>query len=240
MNVQVFMHVPYEGLGHIEDWILSKGYQLHITEWHKGDHPYDLAKTDMLIVLGGPMGVNDVEFYPWLLEEKAYIHSAIERGLPTVGICLGAQLIAQLLGAQVAPNEHAEIGWHPIEITQEWHRSGLLSPFDSHRPVVFQWHHDGFSLPDGAIAFAKSPASPCQGFLFKQHVLALQFHLEMNAVYIKRLLNKARDELTVSGPYIQQESDILKQLHRCEQMKTLLFHLFDQWYDNLALNKSER
>jgi GMP synthase-like glutamine amidotransferase len=237
MKVHTFMHVPYEGLGHINDWIISRGHTFSVTQWHKQEHPPAIDDIDMLLVLGGPMGVHDIQTYPWLLEEKAYIKAAIEQGILTAGICLGSQIIAELLGSEVKPNDQPEIGWHRISLTEEYLHTTNTNPFQSSTPLVFQWHNDGFTLPQGAIPIASSPVGPCQGFLFKHHVLGLQFHLEMNEGYIKRLLSKARHELIPGQPYVQSEDAILAEISRCDNMKAHLFNLFDQWTNNYRVRQ---
>ena len=119
MRIHYFQHVPFEGLGSIEDWIRSEGYDLFSTRFYRNDPLPELDRIDWLIVMGGPMGANDDHIYPWLAAEKKFIGEAIKKGVRILGICLGAQLIASVLGARVYPNAHKEIGWFHVRLTPD-------------------------------------------------------------------------------------------------------------------------
>lgn len=235
MKVHVFMHVPYEGLGHIEDWAEARHYDFSFTQWYLEEHPPALEEIDMLIVLGGPMGVHDVEEYPWLMEEKAYLRKAIDQKKPILGICLGAQILAELLGGEVRVNPHREIGWHPITLEKDFLKTPLAKAFPEEQPIVFQWHHDGFSLPKGAMPIGSSPVSACQGYVYDEHIVGIQFHLEMNRDFIHRLINKARHELDNTQPYVMSEEEIEDRLHISDSMQQQLYTLMDSWVEMLRL-----
>lgn len=115
MRAHYLQHVPFEGLGSIEAWLHEAGYSIGVTRLFEGDAFPDPDDLDLLIVMGGPMSVNDEHRYPWLIQEKAFIRAAIDAGVAVLGVCLGAQLIASAHGAPVYPNHAAEIGWFPIE-----------------------------------------------------------------------------------------------------------------------------
>ena len=207
MNIHYFQHVPYEGLGRITEWAGRPGNTLTATRFYE-DHrlPY-IDLFDMLIVMGGPMGANDEHRYSWMTAEKKMIEQAIRKEKKVLGICLGAQLIADVLGGKVYPNKDKEIGWFPIQITQEGKEGyfrGSPDNFD-----VFHWHGDTFDLPTGAKLLATSKACKNQAFSYGSHVLGLQFHLEVSKEDVDEFLVKGSEEL-VDGPYIQKKKEIIQ------------------------------
>jgi GMP synthase-like glutamine amidotransferase len=158
---------------------------------------------DLVIAMGGPMSVNDEATLPWLLPEKQFLREVIERRIPVLGVCLGAQLIASTLGSRIYRNPHKEIGWFDIEATL-----GPEGVFQFPRKcTVFHWHGETFDLPAGAMLLAKSVACNNQAFQIGQHVSGLQFHLEMTPDSASSILINCRDEL-VPGPYIQTELEL--------------------------------
>lgn len=160
---------------------------------------------DLLVVMGGPMGVHDDSAYPWLPVEKNFIQDAIKADRRMVGICLGAQLAAQALGASVYPNAHKEIGWFPV------HKTALPHPvlFDmAPTQTVFHWHGDTFDLPSGAMHLAYSDACANQAFIWQERVLGLQFHMEMLPEHIETLMSNSYQETNAAQPYIQSDTTI--------------------------------
>lgn len=147
------------------------------------------------------MSVGDESDHPWLAAEKALIRASIDAGRTLVGVCLGAQLIAEVLGARVYPNREKEIGWMPIEPTE----SGLASePFGTLPPslMVYHWHGDTFDLPSGALHLARSQVCEHQAFLWGGRVLGLQFHLESTPESVAAICAACAEELK-EGPHIQ-------------------------------------
>jgi GMP synthase-like glutamine amidotransferase len=211
MQAHVFQHVPFEGLGSIESWLESHRYSVSTTRLFAGDSLPDMEKVDFLIVLGGPMSVNDEKAYPWLVEEKRFVRNMIETKKPVLGICLGAQIIAGALGAAVFPNSEKEIGWFPIMPVKEQNGRPDLFQFSqfSKEALVFHWHGETFNLPKGAVHIARSAACAHQAFQVGSSVLGLQFHLEMTAESAARLAAECKDEL-VPAKFIQTENEILK------------------------------
>jgi len=201
MQIHYLQHVPFEGLGSIEQWIRARQYHLKATRLYQDDPLPRVDGIDWLIVMGGPMGVHDEDKLPWLISEKRIIERAIRQGKVVIGICLGAQLIADVLGARVYPNRFKEIGWFPIELTEAGQHS-LLFCFLTGRLNVFHWHGDTFDLPAGAAHIARSEACQHQAFVYDERVIGLQFHLESTPGGIDALIRNCSEEL-VDGRYIQ-------------------------------------
>jgi GMP synthase-like glutamine amidotransferase len=201
-------HVPFENPGIILDWAAEKGFELNgIMMYDEPCLPLP-EEYDWLVVMGGPMNIYEEEKYPWLEEEKAFIRSAIETGKVVLGLCLGAQLIAGVLGGRVTKNPQPEIGWLPVTMTEQ----ALALPFFRHfpkEPTVFQWHGDTFSiLPETVTLLAKSAACRHQAFSYQDRVFGFQFHLENTREVIQSLIENCRDEMT-PGTYVQSEESIL-------------------------------
>ena len=200
MRIRCLQHVPFEGPGAIGDWAATRGHDLATTEAWRETLP-GVDSFDALVVMGGPMGVHDEADLPWLRGEKTLLRSAIDAGRMVVGVCLGAQLMADVLGARVYRNPHREIGWLPIDRTPAAKASGLFDGLPE-RPVVFQWHGDTFDLPAGAVHLASSEGCRTQAFLAGRRALALQFHFESTAAGVESLLEHCAGEMT-PGPYVQ-------------------------------------
>lgn len=205
MRAHYLQHVSFEGLGSIESWLVNAGYEISNTPLYSLAVFPDIESIDFLVVMGGPMSVNDEAEYPWLAQEKDFIKQAIDLGIPVLGICLGAQLIADTMGGKVFPNTVKEIGWFPITAVN----SETSSTFQFPKEIdVFHWHGETFSLPEGAVQIAKSQGCENQAFQLGRNVIGLQFHLETTLVSAQALVTNCRDEL-VAGEYIQSEAEIL-------------------------------
>ncbi len=208
MRIHYFQHVPFEGLGLIANWAFERGHTLTSTKFHDEESSVPpLGDYDALIVMGGPMGVYDDKSYPWLAGEIDHIRSAIEASKPVLGICLGAQLIAASLGARVASHSHKEIGWFPIALRDETSGHPMFAGLH-HEMTVLHWHGDRFEIPAGAIPFASSQVCDNQGFLYHDHVLALQFHLEMDEAAVRTMVEACRHEL-IPGEFVQTAEEIM-------------------------------
>jgi GMP synthase (glutamine-hydrolysing) len=224
MRIHYLQHVPFEGLGYIAGWAEKTGHPVSRTRLFEGENPPDQDVFEMLVVMGGPMGVDDVSQYAWLTPEKRFIEQAIHAGKKVLGICLGAQLIAQVLGARVYKNKEKEIGWYPVTATEAAGRSamGMIFPETFH---AFHWHGDTFDLPSGAVHLAQSEACRHQAFSYGDNTLGLQFHLESTRESINLLVENCGDEL-IPGKYIQHEEMIREQSERIapsnELMKSIL------------------
>jgi len=173
-RAHVVQHAATEGLGRLADWLPSMGLDVHPTHPYLGNRVPPSVEGDALIVLGGPMGAYDDEVAPWLPSVRELIATAIDDGVPTLGICLGAQLLAVAAGGKVEPGGNGpEIGLGEVEITtgDELFEAGTL-------PVV-QWHHDAVTdLPAGAVLLGSNAAYPVQAFRIGEGAWGMQFHVE--------------------------------------------------------------
>jgi len=212
LRVHYLQHVSFEGLGSIEPVLKDKGHQLSSTQLYNNEPLPSVDDFDWLIVMGGPMGIYDYDQYPWLLDEKPFIKAAIDAGKIVLGICLGAQLIADVLGAKLYPNEHREIGWFNINRLSGVDKTILANALPE-QVEVFHWHGDTFDIPEGAVSLAQSEACPRQGFIFDNRVVAFQFHLEMTAESAAALIEHCGDELDGSH-YVQPEKEMLANVKR--------------------------
>lgn len=194
LRIHACLHAPFENLGSLEPWIRARGHELAFTRLYQGDALPPGDSFDWLIVMGGPMGVHDEAAFPWLKGEKEFLREAVDGGRAVLGICLGAQLLAHVLGARVARNREMEIGWYPIRIEAEARASW---PGRAFPPVftAFHWHGDAFEVPPGALALGRSEACTAQGFLHGDRVLGLQFHPEVNRTVLEDLIGNLGAEL---------------------------------------------
>jgi GMP synthase (glutamine-hydrolysing) len=190
-------HVAFEDVGLLSGLLAERGVSLRYLE--AGVEQIDagaLVAADLVVILGGPIGVYEDDRYPFLREELAAIRARLDAKRPTLGICLGAQLIAKALGADVAPGPAREIGWGPIALSEAGKRS-VLAPFAD--VPVLHWHGDNAGLPPGAVNLASTPACPHQAFAIGDAILALQFHIEADPARIEQWLVGHAVELGKAG-----------------------------------------
>ena len=184
----VCQHVAFEILGTLDPLFKSSGFRIRYVNF--GRHPDaqpSLEGYDGLVVLGGPMNANQVDRYRHLATEMNLIEQAIGKGIPVLGVCLGAQLIARALGAKVTENQEKEIGWYDVSPTEEGKGDPLLAHFRN-REKIFQWHGDTFEIPSEAVHLVDSSTCPNQAFRYRNNVYGLQFHLEVDEPMIERWL----------------------------------------------------
>lgn len=225
MNIHYLQHVPFEDIGSIDAWARKEKHIVTGTHFFKKPAMPEIESIDALVVMGGPMNVYEEKEYPWLTVEKKYIEQAIKKNKSVIGICLGAQLISDVLGAKVYKNPHKEIGWFPVtKIPQAEkipHVSALPRQF-----TAFHWHGDTFDVPKGAVLVASSKACVNQAFIYKEKVLGLQFHLEITAEGVRRLLKNCSDEIK-DGEYIQSKEEIEKGVANITTINTIMVSLLD-------------
>lgn len=186
MHVHVLQHVAFEGLGCIEAWLESKQAVVTFTRFFESATLPELKHIDFIIVLGGPMSVNDEDQFPWLVDEKQFIAKAIRKNKIVLGICLGSQLIASTLGCKVYPNREKEIGWFPVYSLHK-RLDALIFPgsFDA-----FHWHGETFDLPTDAVLLASSAACRHQVFQIGPRILGIQFHLETTPESVAAMIDR--------------------------------------------------
>ncbi len=208
MRLHYLQHVSSENAGSILAWAKRNGCIVTGTHFYNNENLPKQKDYDWLVVMGGPMNIYDENKYPWLAGEKSFIRGAIDSGKVIIGICLGGQLIADVIGGKVTENPHREIGWFPVRLSREARSSSLFSFFPQ-QPMVFEWHGDTFSnLPEDAVCIAKNDACSHQAFIYKRKVFGFQFHLEITMKIIKNLVNHCKEEM-VPGAFVQTQAELL-------------------------------
>lgn len=225
LRLLCLQHIEFEGPGALATWATQHNHPLTLQLVNHAFQFPELDTWDMLILLGGPMGVYEEEDYPWMRREKQYIQKSIEANKAVLGICLGAQMIASALGASVYPHTCQEIGWYPLYPTTEANEVELLASFPA-SAMAFHWHGDTFDLPEGAIPLFRSEACEQQGFLYGSKVVGLQFHWEATESSIEAMLQNSAP--LVASPTVMEESEIKKQMFYTEACNRLLFLMLDQ------------
>jgi GMP synthase-like glutamine amidotransferase len=226
MRIHSLQHVPFEDIGSLTQDVIANDHSLTTTHWYKGDRAPALDSFDVLIVMGGPMGIYDDDIYPWLAEEKALIAAAIAAGKKIMGICLGAQLIACVLGAKVTRNVHREIGWFPLQIAAEASNhpiAKLLAECNQ----VFHWHGDTFGIPAQAQLLASSEACAHQAYVVGNQVYGFQFHLETTEASASALIQHCAEDLD-SSAYVQNADEILQNKTKFVAINKAMSAIFNQ------------
>lgn len=239
MRVHILQHVAFEGPAAIESWLMHRNYAFTITKFFQGDLLPAQDDFDVLIVMGGPMGVDDCQQYPWLIEERQFIQQSIKRDKYILGICLGAQLIARACGAKVTKNKYREIGWFDISIIEE-NLPEILKDVFPQKTEVFHWHGDMFEIPQGAMHFATSEACANQGFILYGRVIAMQFHIETTRDSAALLVQNCGHELD-NSTYVQSAEGILADLTRFNRINQMLSRLMENITDsNQSLTRGNK
>jgi GMP synthase-like glutamine amidotransferase len=207
MRIHCLQHVPFEGPAAIADWAAKRGHSLVISRLYAGEALPSPDVFDWLLIMGGPMNIYQELQYPWLAAEKACIDQALAADKTLLGICLGAQLLADRLGSPVYAGPEREIGWWPLSLTEAGRQSRLFGDLDE--PLqAYHWHGDTFELPSGSVGLASSSACAQQAFLYDQRVLGLQFHFEVTADSMRRLIDHCGEDI-VPGSYVQSAEQML-------------------------------
>jgi GMP synthase-like glutamine amidotransferase len=231
MRLHFLQHAPFEDLGIIAGWANDKKIPVSRTAFFLNETLPNIDSFDFLVVMGGPMGVYDEDKYTWLTPEKEFIKEAILAGKAVLGICLGAQLIADVLGAKVYSNSNKEIGWFPVRKNTKSEAKDTHLFHDEF--YAFHWHGDTFDLPEGSIPIGESDACKNQGFIYGERVMALQFHLETTPSSVENLIKNCGDEL-ISGPYIQQAEKIREGNKYIPESNWLMYNALD-YLESLAI-----
>jgi len=186
MSVLIIQNIASEGPGTIEDFLRANSIPYRVVEPYREDLP-PVDEFKILIMLGGPMSVNEAGIYPYITTEKGLVREFVEKGKKVFGVCLGAQIMASALGAGVYPGPEKELGWHDIELLGEGLKDPLITKLALHPQAgdfwkkfkVFHWHGETFDIPGGAERIAKSAAYPNQAFRYGKNAYAFQFHIEV-------------------------------------------------------------
>lgn len=227
MRVNFLIHNIAEMPGAIITWANRNNFDQAFTILCQGQPLPTFDSFDMLVIMGGPMNIYEYDIYNWLKPEKAFIKQSIDEGKKVLGICLGAQLIADVLGAKVFKNAYTEIGWYPISLTSEGEKYELVSHLDFSTPVL-HWHGDTFNIPENATHLLQSTACKNQAFSFKNNVLALQFHLEMNIDSVQSIIELDRNSLQKSE-WVMTEEEIRIGTKNLEKNNEILFSLLNKF-----------
>ena len=208
MRIHYLQHVLFENPGTILVWAEKNGHIITNTQLYNRECFPAQRDFDWLVIMGGPMNIYEEDKYPWLVDEKVFIREAVAAGKIVIGLCLGGQLIADVIGGQVTRNPCKEIGWFPVQWSGKARSSPLFSFFPK-QSVVFQWHGDTFSiLPAEALCIARNDACSHQAFMYKNRVFGFQFHLENTPEIIRALVENCADDM-VPGAYVQTPQELL-------------------------------
>jgi GMP synthase-like glutamine amidotransferase len=229
MRVHYLQHVSFETPGLILEWAEQRGHELGKTLLFESAQFPRVEDLDLLLIMGGPMSVHDIDLYEWLAKEKEFIKRCLAANKKILGICLGSQLLSEACGGEVTKNPEKEIGFFPVRFTAEARSHFLFRAFS---PIIhfFHWHGEQFSIPPGAIRLAETDACPNQGFLLlNNRAMGIQFHPEATAGLVNRMLQEGLDELIPSN-YVQAEEDIKSSISQgILNSRLFLFELLDRF-----------
>ncbi|HEX3043150.1 MAG TPA: type 1 glutamine amidotransferase [Bacillota bacterium] len=229
MKILVCKHAPAEGMGYFEELFAKRGINYEYQEVYQDSRPRPLEDYQGLILMGGPMNVDQIAEYPFLKLDYDYIATGLKLGMPMLGFCLGGQLLARGLGAEVRRNPQPELGWYDVELVAP-ENPGIFKGFP-HRFKVFQWHGDTFAIPSGAIHLAKSILCKNQAFSWGQNVFGLQFHLEVTATMINDWLT---DETTLKEWGFTPDPVKQDTTKYIQEAANLCERLFENFYECLV------
>lgn len=224
-RIAILQHAAFEGPARIADWLALRDLPAQVHHLYAGDALPRLDDFELLVLLGGPMNIDEEYLHPWLGAEKALLREALAAGKRILGICLGGQLLADALGAQVKAMGQAEIGWWPLEK----HGDACHSPLGRMLPqrlMALHWHAQAFALPEKAIALYGSAACRWQGFVWEERAVALQCHLESTPDSVDALLSHAAADLRLPGA-VQDAASIRDGNDHCRSPGMPLYRLLD-------------
>jgi GMP synthase-like glutamine amidotransferase len=225
MHIHFIQHMPFEDPASMADWAAANNHSTSYTKVFETAAFPPADAYDMLVIMGGIMGIYQEDVYPWMKAEKSFIKRSIEEGKKVLGVCLGAQFIAEALGAKVFPHTEKEIGWFAVEKAEQ-------HPLTEKLPqtfTTFHWHGDTFTLPPGAIHLFKSHACKQQGFVYHNHVAGLQFHMEIKEDLLYGMTENEKTEL-IKNDFVQTEEEIKNLMKQhISQQKIFMYDLLDEF-----------
>ncbi len=230
-KILVLQNIACEDLGTMEGAIKERDLEFEYRLLYNGDSaPSNLDSYSGLIVLGGPMNVDETEKHPFLLDEGRLIKDALNNEVPLLGLCLGAQLIAKTAGANVYAGNRKEIGWHSVSLTDDGCENSLFAGFEKD-VSVFQWHGDTFDIPTGAKRLAKSDLFPNQAFAIGKKAIGLQFHLEVTEDAVYRWMDEYQEELDSLNDYIDAVKIRKETPERIESLTVLAKRFYSNFFE---------
>lgn len=224
MRIHCIRHEPFEALACIEDWIIQNKHKLTYTYTYLHQiFPTDCS-FDLIIIMGGTASIYDSLNTSWFKEEKRFLEACIKNKRKVLGICLGSQILANVLGSRVYPGKAKEIGWFSVDFKLDNNSKLNFLPDNI---VTFHWHGDTFDIPIGAVRLASSGLTPNQAFIYDDRVFALQFHPEMTKASLKIIIEAAGQELKQKGEFVQSAEQIINREDLIEANNALMFKLLD-------------
>lgn len=225
MNIHILQHLSFETPGMITHWAKENKHTPTFTYLFQSGHTYPKpGDIDMLIILGGPMGVYEENLHPWMKAEKQFIKQCIASDKIVVGICLGAQLLADALGAKVYKHTTFEIGFYPVLKTLAAEKDAIFQNLPEEW-MVFHWHGDTFELPAQTTLLFKSDGCKNQAFR-RGKCIGIQFHPEADQKLIMNMVQHTKQEL-VMKQYVQTEEEIKAQIGLAEKNRPFLYQLLN-------------
>lgn len=224
LRVHWLQHADFEDLGCIAPWLAARGHRVTQTRLYAGETLPRAEAFDWLIVMGGPMNIYEYDQYPWLRAEQALIAEAIAAGKRVLGICLGSQLLAEVLGGAVTRNAHQEIGWFPVTLNAAAKRAAAFNDFPD-TFTAFHWHGDTFAMPPGTKSLMSSEACANQAFALSERVIGIQYHLEVTAVNARLWFEH---ECPAPARYVQAPEEILSDVSRFAENNRLMLKMLQR------------
>jgi GMP synthase-like glutamine amidotransferase len=222
--IYIIQHNNPASAGTSIDWCRNKNYEYQIIHLASGQKlPNEISSNDYVIICGGAMNVDEEHLHPWMVAEKEFIKTCINKSIKILGLCLGAQLIAEALGARVSQHPHWEVGWWPVQIHAVPH-----TPFEKSQALqAFQWHGYSFDTPKGAVTIAGNEICTHQGFIYNNFAVGLQFHPEASQYWIKECAD-SKDFPT--GLFVQNKTQIYEQLSQQINLQNWYFNFLNNFF----------